>query len=47
MREPLGFVTIEKSISLKLDSWFKSSNRRLQDEADAIELIKVLELGRD
>lgn len=41
------FVTLEKLISLKLDSWSNNRNRRLKDKADVIELIKELNLPRD
>ena len=34
-------------ISLKLDSWVNSPNRRLKDKADVIELVKGLKLPRD
>lgn len=41
------FVPLEKLISLKLDSWVNSPNRRLKDKADVIELIKALKLPRE
>jgi hypothetical protein len=41
------FVTMEKLLSLKLDSWSTNPNWRLKDKADVIELIKVLKLPRD
>jgi hypothetical protein len=41
------FVSLEKLISLKLDSWVNSPSRRLKDKADVIELIKTLKLPRD
>jgi hypothetical protein len=41
------FVSLEKLISLKLDSWSNSPARRLKDKADVIELIKALHLSRD
>ncbi len=41
------FVSLEKLISLKLDSWCNSPNRRLKDKADVIELIKALHLPRE
>lgn len=41
------FVTLEKLISLKLDSWLGSPNRRHKDKTDVIELIKILKLPRD
>lgn len=40
------FVSLEKLISLKLDSWVNSPSRRLKDKADVIELIKTLDLPR-
>jgi hypothetical protein len=41
------FVTIEKLISLKLDSWSASKASRLRDKADVIELIIRRKLPRD
>ena len=41
------FVSLEKLISLKLDSWSNSPNRRLKDKADVVELIKALRLPRE
>jgi hypothetical protein len=41
------FVSLQKLISLKLDSWSNSPTRRLKDKADVIELIKVLHLPRE
>ena len=41
------FVSLDKLISLKLDSWSESPLRRLKDKADVIELIKALHLPRD
>lgn len=41
------FVTLQKLISLKLDSWSNSPSRRLKDKADVIELVKALHLPRD
>jgi hypothetical protein len=41
------FVPLEKLISLKLDSWSNSPNRRLKDKADVVELIKALRLPRE
>ena len=38
---------LELLISLKLDSWSHTPNRRLKDKADVIELIKVLHLPRE
>ena len=40
------FVSLEKLISLKLDSWSNSPNRRHKDKSDVIELIKELHLPR-
>lgn len=40
------FVSLEQLISLKLDSWSNSPNRRLKDKADVVELIKGLHLPR-
>lgn len=41
------FVSLEKLISLKLDSWSNSPNRRHKDKTDVIELIKTLHLPRE
>jgi len=41
------FVSLEKLIALKLDSWSNTPNRRLKDKADVIELIKALHLPRE
>jgi len=41
------FVTLEKLIALKLDSWTNSPTRRLKDKADIVELIKAHNLPRD
>jgi hypothetical protein len=41
------FVPLEKLISLKLDSWSNTPNRRLKDKADVVELIKALHLPRE
>ena len=41
------FVSLEKLISLKLDRWSNSPNRRLKDKADVVELIKALHLPRE
>jgi hypothetical protein len=41
------FVSLETLISLKLDSWSNSPNRRLKDKADVVELIKALHLPRE
>lgn len=40
-------VSLEVLISLKLDSWAGSPNRRLKDKADVVELIKYRKLPRD
>jgi hypothetical protein len=41
------FVSLEKLISLKLDSWSNSPTRRHKDKTDVIELIKAHHLPRD
>ena len=41
------FVSLEKLIALKLDSWSNSHNRRHKDKTDVIELIQALRLPRD
>jgi hypothetical protein len=41
------YVSLAKLISLKLDSWVNSPNRRHKDKTDVIELIKTLHLPRD
>jgi hypothetical protein len=41
------FVTLDKLVSLKLDSWSANPHWRLKDKADVIELIKALKLPRD
>ncbi|MEW6304290.1 MAG: hypothetical protein AB1705_12505 [Verrucomicrobiota bacterium] len=41
------FVTLEKLVSLKLDSWMNSPTRRARDRADVIELIGGRKLPRD
>lgn len=41
------FVTLPKLISLKLDSWVNSPNRRHKDKTDVIELIQALNLPRE
>ena len=45
--DTLHFTSLEDLISLKLDSWSGSPNRRLKDKADVIELIKYRKLSRD
>jgi hypothetical protein len=41
------FVTLEKLVSLKLDSWSASPTSRLRDKSDVVELIKSRKLPRD
>jgi hypothetical protein len=41
------FVSLEKLIALKLDSWSNSPTRRHKDKTDVIELIKALHLPRE
>ncbi len=41
------FVSLEKLISLKLDSWNNSPTRRHKDKTDVIELIKASHLARE
>jgi hypothetical protein len=41
------YVSLNKLISLKLDSWQTNPNRRHKDKTDVIELIKALRLPRD
>lgn len=45
--EGLQIVSLKELISLKLDSWACSPNRRLKDKADVIELITRRKLPRD
>ena len=45
--ESLQIVTLEDLVSLKLDSWSGSPNRRLKDKADVVELIARRKLPRD
>jgi hypothetical protein len=45
--EEIQIVRLEDLISLKLDSWHHSPNRRLKDKADVVELIKSRRLPRD
>lgn len=45
--DSLQFISLEDLISLKLDSWSGSPNRRLKDKADVVELIKHRGLPRD
>ncbi len=40
-------ISLEELISLKLDSWHNSPNRRIKDKADVVELIKYRRLSRD
>jgi hypothetical protein len=41
------FVSLEKLLSLKLDSWSNSPNRRHKDKTDVIELIQAHHLPRE
>lgn len=43
----LQIVGLEELVSLKLDSWANSPNRRLKDKADVVELIKSRGLSRE
>ena len=45
--ESLQIIPLEELISLKLDSWAGSPNRRLKDKADVVELIVRRKLPRD
>jgi len=45
--EILQIISLPELISLKLDSWAGSPNRRLKDKADVIELIARRKLPRD
>ena len=45
--EQIQFVSLEDLISLKLDSWKSSPNRRLKDKADVNELILRRKLPRN
>ena len=45
--EQLQIVSLEELISLKLDSWAGSPNKRLKDKADVNELILRRKLPRD
>ena len=45
--EELQFVTLEKLVSLKLDSWASSPLKRLRDKTDVVELILRRQLPRD
>lgn len=45
--EQLQFISLEELISLKLDSWSNSPNRRIKDKADVVELIKNKNLPRE
>jgi hypothetical protein len=38
---------LEQLLSLKLDSWNNSPNRRLKDKSDVVELILRRKLSRD
>lgn len=43
----LQVVSLEELVSLKLDSWNNSPNRRLKDKSDVVELILRRKLPRD
>ena len=43
----LQIVSLEELVSLKLDSWNNSPNRRIRDKTDVIELILRRKLARD
>ncbi len=45
--EKLQIISLEELISLKLDSWSGSPNRRLKDKADVVELVTRRKLSRD
>ena len=45
--DTLQIISLEGLISLKLDSWVNTPNRRLKDKSDVIELIKYRKLPRD
>ncbi len=45
--ETLQVVSLEELISLKLDSWSGSPNKRLKDKSDIVELILRRKLPRD
>jgi len=45
--EKFQIISLEELLSLKLDSWNNSPNRRLKDKADVIELILRRKLVRD
>ncbi|HEY3762149.1 MAG TPA: hypothetical protein VGN23_10430 [Verrucomicrobiae bacterium] len=45
--EQFQFISLEQLISLKLDSWNGSPNRRHKDKTDVIELIKYRGLPRE
>jgi hypothetical protein len=45
--EQFQFISLEDLISLKLDSWNGSPNRRIKDKADVVELIKYRNLPRE
>jgi len=45
--EHLQIVPLEELVSLKLDSWNNSPNRRIRDKTDVIELILRRKLARD
>jgi phage tail protein X len=45
--EKLQIVSLEVLVSLKLDSWNSSPNKRLKDKSDVVELILRCKLPRD
>ncbi len=45
--EKLQIVSLEDLVSLKLDSWNSSPNKRLKDKSDVVELILRRKLPRD
>lgn len=45
--EQFQIVSLEQLLSLKLDSWNNSPNRRLKDKSDVVELILRRKLSRD
>jgi hypothetical protein len=45
--EQFQIVSLEELVSLKLDSWNNSPNKRLKDKSDVVELILRRQLPRD
>ena len=45
--EQFQIVSLEELLSLKLDSWANSPNKRLKDKSDVVELILRRKLPRD